>query len=424
MRPEDEALVQRVPADRLGVNGVPGPEEAAARERAAHIVRRSMKELALPCALRVSPLGAAWSGDIDAYVPRMPSDAELERFGWVGLDGILRRLGSDPNEGHWAVVDGEEILACVDFTVGSLPDPVLSVASRCRRKGMVRLRELLELRALHREGLDVRPAGRALSLAARAEAGLGGSELSRWADGPPIELPADLPGARLRRVWRLRASLRPRVVVAISGVDGAGKSTLSRGLERDLRRASLPVSVVWTRPGMGIGLGLIEGLAGLVKRALGQGSAPGVRRVAAGETLPWRRGPVGWAWAMLITLSFLADVRWQHLRGTGILLYDRHVLDAVVTLDFVYGGVDLRLHRSLIRRLLPRAALSIYLDVPPAVAVARKPGDSFGEYAVIRQIAGYAGSSGQVPDLRRLDATRPAGELAAEVFRLLVDTPP
>jgi hypothetical protein len=41
-------------------------------------------------------------------------------------------------------------------------------------------------------------------------------------------------------------------------------------------------------------------------------------------------------------------------------MYDRHLLDAQATLDFVYEGVDLGVHRT----------------------VARKPGDMFGEYAL------------------------------------------
>jgi thymidylate kinase len=99
----------------------------------------------------------------------------------------------------------------------------------------------------------------------------------------------------------------------------------------------------------------------------------------------------------------------------------RHLLDALVTLDFVYGGVDLRLQRALVRRLLPAAAVTFHLDVPPGVAVARKPGDTFGDLAVRRQLDGYTSllpREGVVV----LDGTRPAADLAAEAFALLPRT--
>ena len=120
---------------------------------------------------------------------------------------------------------------------------------------------------------------------------------------------------------------------------------------------------------------------------------------------------------MLVILSFLVDVRRQHLRGRGVLLYDRHLLDALVTLDFVYEGVDLRLHRALVRRGLPKPALSIYLDVPAELASARKPEDIFGEYAIRRQLESYEVRRDEVENLRRLDGGRPADELAAVVTR-------
>lgn len=100
---------------------------------------------------------------------------------------------------------------------------------------------------------------------------------------------------------------------------------------------------------------------------------------------------------MVLVLLYLIKVGWQHVRGRGVVLYDRHLLDAMVHLDFVYEGVDLSLHRALIQRALPRTALSIYLDVPVKVAMARKPEESedvyCGEYSVRRQLEITKGTS-------------------------------
>src|SRR5439155_25422697 len=116
---------------------------------------------------------------------------------------------------------------------------------------------------------------------ARDEGRRGGGMLAGWANGPPVAPPAGLPGAGFGRAWRLRPSLRPRPVVAVSGVDGSGKSTLCRSLVRDLEAVNVPVTPVWSRPGMGPGLGLLERAATSAKRLLGHDTAPGVRRVAA-----------------------------------------------------------------------------------------------------------------------------------------------
>jgi hypothetical protein len=175
---------------------------------------------------------------------------------------------------------------------------------------------------------------------------------------------------------------------------------------------------------MGIGREWLGVVARVGKKLLGQDLSPGVERIAGGApvgALTSRRGLIGWIWTMLVTLSFLMDVRRQHVRGRGVLLYDRHLLDALVTLDFVYGGVNLRVHRAMIRRSLPKAKLSVYLDVPAEVALARKPGDMFGEYAVRRQLEGYESCLSEMEDLRRLDGNRGADELAAIVTRWLAE---
>ena len=62
-----------------------------------------------------------------------------------------------------------------------------------------------------------------------------------------------------------------------------------------------------------MGLGRLAALAGWGKRLLGQDATPGIRTVASrtGESadqLRSRSGAVGWAWAMLIIISFLSGV--------------------------------------------------------------------------------------------------------------------
>lgn len=404
------------------VNGIPEPEQAAARERAAALASDALADLLLPGGVRTSPLGPGWSRDIDLHLLAWPEPARLEALGWILLDPLLHRLGI-PGRGRWAVVENGQVLAGLDLHLDPPPDPVASLIGRCRRRGEVRVREVLEARVLLRAGHALPADDPVLHVAARVETGLGGRALARWGDGQALGAPSSLPGRQIRRRWASRRSaLRPRLVVAFSGVDGSGKSTLSRLVARNLEQAGVPVSRVWTRPGLRIGW--LSSLARAGKKLLGHDPSPGVERVGGGVPagdLVSRHGVVGWTWAMLVTLSFLVDVCRQHLRGRGVLLYDRHLLDALVTLDFVYGGVDLRLHRAVVRRSLPEPRLSVYLDVPAEVALARKPEDMFGKYAILRQLESYEARCGETKNLRRLDGSRPADELAAVVTRWLAE---
>ena len=422
MKPEDAQLIDLVPRALRARNGMPEPEQAAARERAAALASEALADLLLPGGVRTSPLGPGWSRDIDLYLRAWPMLGRLEALGWLPLDPLLHCIGIR-SRGRWAVVEDGRVLAALDLHLGPPPDPVTSLLSRCRRRGEVRVREVLEARALLRAGHTLPADDLVVRIAARVEAGLGGQALGRWRDGPALAAPATLLRRRIRRHWaNMRSLLRPRLVVALSGVDGSGKSTLSRLLARNLNRADVPVSQVWSRPGTR--LEWLDGLARVGKKFLGQDPSPGIVRVAGGmsaDDLVSRRGILGWMWAMLVTLAFLVNVRQKHLRSRGILLYDRHLLDALVTLDFFYRGVDLRLHRTVVRRGLPKPRLSVYLEVSAEVALARKPGDVFGEHVVRGQLQNYNAHRGEVEDLRRLDGRRSADELAAVVTRWLAE---
>lgn len=431
MTADDAALIERVPRSLRAANGIPEPEQAAARERAAALASDALADLLFTKGIRTSPLGAGWSRDIDLHLRTWPERTRLEALGWLPLDSLMRRLGI-PSRGSWAAMQYGRVLASLDLHLEPPPSPVTSLISRCRRRGEVRVREVLEARVLLRSGYPLPPDDPVVSIAARVEAGLGGRDLARWQDGPAVEAPFPLPGNRIRRrLASLRSALRPRLVVAVSGVDGSGKSTLSGLVARNLEAAGIPVSRIWARPGGKKNI-LLDSLARTGKRLLGQDPSWGAARVAGGGPtgdLASRRGFLGWAWAMLVTLSFLLDVRRQHLRSRGVVLYDRHLLDALVQLDFVYGGVDLRLHQAVVRLGLPKPHLSVYLDVPVEVALARlarkpqEPEDIYtGQYVVRRQLERYEARRPEVGRLRRLDGGRPAEDLAATVTRWLVES--
>jgi thymidylate kinase len=414
-----EAAAGLRPEDRAA-NGVPEPEVAAARERAAVLAAEALAGVLLPAGLRTSPLGPGWSRDLDAHVSRMPSPDTFRRRGWLCLDRLLGRLGL-PGRGRWAVTEAGKVLVGLDLHRTPMPDPVDAVLRRCRRRGEVRAREALELAALAAAGRPL-PRDPAVRVAAGVEAWLGGDRLARWAGGRTLPPPVALGG--MHRLRRIRPRRRRRYGVAISGVDGAGKSALVSALRTQMGRAGVPVTVVWTRPGMG--LGWLDRAARGAKRLLGRDPAPAVRGVASGEggTTASRRGIVGWAWTLAVTTSFLRGIRRSHRRAQGVVLFDRQLVDALATLDAAYEGVALGLHRAVVRRLMPPVAVTLYLDVPAETAVRRKPDPAFGERFVRRQLEAYARWLPEAPGLTRLDATRPRAEVAEAALRAVLGEPP
>ncbi|MDH5504810.1 MAG: hypothetical protein OEY98_12405, partial [Acidimicrobiia bacterium] len=193
---------------------------------------------------------------------------------------------------------------------------------------------------------------------------------------------------------------RPHVRLAISGVDGSGKSTLTAALEEGFERLGIPTTMVWTRPGM-----RLERLDRLAKRLrkIRNEETTGLRRLAEGastETISSRKGLVGWVWLMLVSLAYLSDIRRQTRKAEGVVIFDRHLLDALGTIDAIYAGVSSGVHRRLIRWFVPPADFSVWLDIDPDQAAARKPDDLIGADLVAKQAIAYRKYAGLIPRLR------------------------
>lgn len=399
----EEAFVAEFERSQLLRNGVPDGRTRADRRRCLDLLQDLLLGELGPAGITTSPLGVGWTEVFDAHLRRPVDRARLLAAGLLPLSSLV---GSGASTERWAVVENGRVLAGVRFVEGP-QDPVRAVLDGCRERSEVRLRDVMELRELSQAGLRFPAASAELRVAAEIESALGGRLLASWASGRTAAPPVPL------------STGRRRLVIAISGVDGSGKSTLRANLAGSLDRAGVAVSTVWVRPGMG--LGWLSSLASSAKRRLGQDSSPGVRAMAdpSAARPASRRGALGYAWSLLVCGSFLVGVWRQHLSARGVVLYDRHLVDALATLDFAYEGVDLRLQHRLVRTLLPRADVSLYLDVPVEVSVARKPDDVLGEHAVRRQLQAYARWLQACPPTVRLDATRPMEELLVQALTIV-----
>jgi thymidylate kinase len=252
--------------------------------------------------------------------------------------------------------------------------------------------------------------------------------------------------ARLRRLHaryhsRLGADLPPRwarrprtgAIIALSGLDGAGKSTQALALRECLAKLGYDAHVAWTPLGSNAALRALatamkRGLARLPVGPLAHADAKRVeRRVLSEVDGPtdaggrWRRLAVP-LWSTLITLanvsSYHRNARGSRLRGR-IVIYDRFVLDTLVELRFSYGPEsDLPVQESLARVLAPKPQLAFLLDLPAEEALRRKP-DWSAQQTELRR--GLYEQLHRSLGVRQIDATRPAEEITYELVREVLD---
>lgn len=237
-----------------------------------------------------------------------------------------------------------------------------------------------------------------------------------------------------RKARRVRfARERRGAIVALSGLDGSGKSTQAEALAATLRGLGHDAEVEWSRITHDTSLDFIAGPAKVVlavtaavrRRApepppddpstyVPRGSTD-----AAARVLRARYPLLNQGWASVVAGVHAWGQRRRllaHLRRGRVVVRDRYVLDSVVQLRQMYGhrhGVDLPVR--IMRWLSPPALVSFWLDVPAEVAYARKP----EQFSVDRLAARRPLYEEELEraGATRLDGTRPVDELCAEIAR-------
>ena len=233
--------------------------------------------------------------------------------------------------------------------------------------------------------------------------------------------------ARARRAVRSHAAPRgaPRpLLVTLSGMDGAGKSTAAETLLARLASAGVPAEMSWAR--LGSESRLLDGLATPVKRLLRrQGTTadpvaaggPEVGKVQDEREAAGRRRLVSWVWIAIVAWANARSYRDSaagRRRGVSVVC-DRWATDALVDLELRYGRHALA--EAILRRLPPRPDLAILLEIDAASAHARKPGDQ-----AVHVLEGMERRYSRVAEeerLVRVDATAPRAEVAERLGELV-----
>ena len=227
---------------------------------------------------------------------------------------------------------------------------------------------------------------------------------------------------------RIRRMVQPPgLLVAILGVDGAGKSTVMANVERDLAPAfwstkqyhgrALDSPLRWTKR--------VRLERQLRKQEVEMAAA------ANPHAMPPTRNPhdrpsrglafslikLGLWWADFTFLGYAIDV-YPRLRRSTLVLFDRYYQDLLVDPKRHRYGGPLWLAR-FVGRFFPRPDVIILLDAPPEVLHARKREVSFEEAA--RQRDAYLELARKSPSCHVVDTSRPVREVVAEVEQALIN---
>jgi hypothetical protein len=181
----------------------------------------------------------------------------------------------------------------------------------------------------------------------------------------------------------LRVSRRQGVKVALLAPDGAGKSTLTRGIE-----------TAFYFPVRSIDMGLYQ-----VPRPRGPRHVPGIG-LAVQLWTQW----VGWVGGA------------YHQRRGRLVLFDRYAYDALLPTRFRYSRLG-RARRWLLAHACPAPELVLLLDAPGEVLHARK-----GEKTVDlleSQRRAYRVLLARLTRAAVVDATRPAEQVRSEVTAII-----
>ena len=243
--------------------------------------------------------------------------------------------------------------------------------------------------------------------------------------GPALRSSAARDALRTRVAARLagrRPERRRNVLITLSGMDGAGKSTFTAAVCAHLTARGLPVRDEIVRIGRrGATLDRIAVPVKKILRREGTVADP----VAAGdeaakasgkppEEAP-RRG-IGWVWTVVVAVeNALAARRIARGRRRANIVTDRWLVDYLVDFELRYGRHPLG--AWILRTVIPRPDLGFLLQIDAATSAERKPGDQAP--AVLDRMERRYGELAPALGLIHVDGRAPRAQVESVVVALV-----
>lgn len=166
-----------------------------------------------------------------------------------------------------------------------------------------------------------------------------------------------------------KSGIRPQRarLIALSGLDGSGKTAHAEALSRAMETSEVINRVVWSRCGC-------SPLYRAARRLVGGSASPAAGKPSSNRRIPGGVIGAAWSWANALDLALLYQWKVRLPLATGkVVICDRYVADAAVEIGHRLGVSDamsLAAVRALVR-LSPRPDAAYMLDVPADIAAER-----------------------------------------------------